>query len=138
VKNALRMIDGMGLDLLILLDTLFWGEEMLVNDHVARFARACLMHSEELLQILKKWRHPPRTHGRGIRMKVACLAMESWALDTMKEKVSRETKDIGPLLHVYSPCSVLSEEHFTSFSICELAAKFKNLNTGAGWAMANP
>ena len=46
VKKVLVCMDGLGLDLPILLDALSWGSEALISENNAKYHRALLMNSQ--------------------------------------------------------------------------------------------
>ncbi|KAN0081481.1 hypothetical protein V8E55_009105 [Tylopilus felleus] len=107
----------------LFLDVLSWGDESCTaNDHV-RYARAGLLVSEELPNILARWYKPPRNKNKGPRPAGACQAMQTFAIDCVLQLLEREMECAAPLFA--SPPSELSETHLTSFDFQAFTSTLK-------------
>ena len=126
LSKVLRILDTIQkekMTLSLFLDVLSWGDESCTaNDHV-RYARAGLLVSEELPNILVRWYKPPRNKNKGPRPAGACQAMQTFAIDCVLQLLEREMECAAPLFA--SPPSELSETHLTSFDFQAFTSTLK-------------
>jgi hypothetical protein len=111
-------MDGLRINLPILLWAISWNVEDLISDPYVKFNRTALMMSEELPTILLHWFKPPRSHNQGIRTKAAQEILADWALERLLDMINQEMKTVGNLLD-YSKES-LHEETLLDISFKQL------------------
>jgi hypothetical protein len=113
VKATLLFMKQQGLDVVIFLDALCWGDEGCHSDSQIVFARTGLMVSEELPQILQRCYNPPRRSGKahGARPAGARRVLLDFATSCISDMIDREMKLSASLF--LSPPEELSEEHLT-------------------------
>ncbi|KAJ7222322.1 hypothetical protein GGX14DRAFT_326506, partial [Mycena pura] len=91
VKMVLLYMDGVGLDLPILLDAISWGDPACTQDAKIRYERSALLNSAELPGILRRWWKPPRPRGsHRVRPKGAKAAMQDFAFHCSQEVLELE------------------------------------------------
>jgi hypothetical protein len=105
VKKVLVCMDGLGLDLPILLGALSWGSELLTSDHSAKYHRGVLMNSLELLEIVKQWCKKPEA-GR--------KTLTRWAVDHVTQLINTEMNAVVEKLRCDG--EDLNEETFLSIT----------------------
>jgi hypothetical protein len=81
-------MDGLRINLPILLWAISWNVEDLILDPYVKFNRTALMLSEELPTILSHWFKPPRSHNQGIRTKAAQAILTDWALEQLLDMIN--------------------------------------------------
>ena len=87
VLRILDAIDKEQMTLSLFLDALSWGDKgCTTNDRVC-YARAGLLVSEELPNILAHWYKPPRNKNKGPRAADACQAMQTFAIDCVLQQL---------------------------------------------------
>jgi len=98
VLTVLSCMDSVGLNLPLFLDFLSWGDQECVVNARIRYERTTLMVSEELPDILERWRSPPRSTGStDARAKGAQSVMEKFAFSSVAEVVEKELQGIQGL-----------------------------------------
>ena len=114
VKKALVYLDGLGLDLPILLHALSWGNEPLISDSVAKYHRGVLMNSLEFPEIVKQWSK---------RSEAARTSLTRWAGDHITQCISTEMNAAVEKLRCDG--DDLSEETFLSITPQSMALLLK-------------
>jgi hypothetical protein len=94
-------MDGLGLDLPILLHALSWGSEPLVSDNRAKYHRSVLMNSVELREIVNQWNK---------KSEAAQISLTRWAIDHVIQLTSAEMNVVVEKLRCNA--EMLSEETF--------------------------
>ena len=90
VRKVLDCMNDVGLNLPILLDAVFWGNDYLVTDGRAKHKRNALIHSTEFPQILTRWEKKSST--TQALLKTHALSMIKTAINAeMDEAVSELT-----------------------------------------------
>ena len=114
VIQVLRYMEGLWINLPILLWAISWNVEDLISDPYVKFTRITLTVSKELPTILSHWFKPPRSHNQGIRTKGAQEILTGWALERLLDTINYEMKTVGNLLENSKEC--LHEETLLDIS----------------------
>ncbi|KAJ7670870.1 hypothetical protein DFH06DRAFT_1370098 [Mycena polygramma] len=127
VKKTLVFMDGLGLNLPILLDAISWGDAACTLDAKIRYERAGLLNSTELPSILHRWWKPPRSaSNKKKRPKGAKAAMQDFAFECSRQVLELELEGLSDLFK--SPAGIdVKEEELTATSFSKLIAQVKSL-----------
>ena len=125
VREVLRVMAQLGINLVLFLDAVSWGDPACIADPKVRSARTVLMKSEELPSILRRWWKPPRTRGSSnARPAGATDVMMSFAHECYLTVVDKELEEMEPLFK--SPLGDdVAEDHLTGIIFADLIKEVK-------------
>jgi hypothetical protein len=114
VCHVLHVMEELGLNLTLFLDSLSWGDQKCISNPMIRNARTGLMTSAELPSILRRWWRPPRVQGSShSRPSGASRVMEDFAHECISQKVNKEMESIAQVFKSGGDDDV-SEERLTN------------------------
>lgn len=125
VREVLRVMAQLGINLVLFLDALSWGDPACIADPKVCSARTGLMKSRELPSILHRWWKPPRAHGSSNpRSTGATNVMMSFAHECYLTIVDKEMEKMEPLFK--SPLGDdVAEDHLTGIIFMDLIKEVK-------------
>ncbi|TFY52571.1 hypothetical protein EVG20_g10494, partial [Dentipellis fragilis] len=119
LKRVFSCMEDEGLDIVLFLDYLSWGDEDCISDPRLLYERTALLSSSILPTILRRWWHPPggrAKQGRGI--------LKDFVVDCTAELVEVEIAQIAPAMK--SSPDPLSVESLTSLDFHVLSEHLKS------------
>lgn len=129
VLDVLNYLDTIGLNLLIFLDLLSWGNQACIENRKINYERTSLMVSEELPSILARWHKPPRSpRSTSARAEGASHVVEQFAFDCVTSVIGSELQGVSETMR----CSAeeLSTEGLTGLQIEDLILKLSSPGFG--------
>jgi len=106
VYNVLDSNEKNKLTPILLLWSLFYGEESLHADQRCKSARQQFTSSLLLRDLLNNIHSPPRTQSKGATATTGQHVLENFACEVVESKLSEELSDYGDTLHLGMLCSV--------------------------------
>ncbi|KAJ7830454.1 hypothetical protein B0H14DRAFT_2515846 [Mycena olivaceomarginata] len=125
IKATLTVMDGLGINLPILLDGLSWGDPGCNLDAKIRYERSALLNSTELPGILHRWWKPPRAaSNKKRRPKGAKDIMQDFAVNCSLQVLELELESLADLFK--SPAGLdVTEEELTGVSLPKMITEVK-------------
>ncbi|KIK92819.1 hypothetical protein PAXRUDRAFT_791231, partial [Paxillus rubicundulus Ve08.2h10] len=122
VITILSSMEHAGLNLLLLLDLLSWGDQECVVSVKIRYEHTALMVSEELPGIMEYWRSPPQATGSmDVHAKAAQPVVEEFSFSCIADIIEKELQGIQELS--ICPSDEVSDSGLTCFLIEDMVLK---------------
>lgn len=124
VARVLEAVEAEGFNLPLLLDYISWGSPECYSHPKIRNARSVLLHSSLLVNVIERWRDPPRRPGSTEAKPAGAKGvLNPWIFTTARKIIEHEISIIAPSFRFAK--ENLTEERLINIRLTKLQATVK-------------